>query len=107
LRARGTRIDAFYYCPHRPEDDCRCRKPGVELFVRAAEEHRLDLRTSAIIGDRALDVEVGRSLGMVSAFVPERGLEGAARAELKARGTFPDLTAGSFEGAAMQILALG
>ncbi|MHB8352131.1 MAG: D-glycero-alpha-D-manno-heptose-1,7-bisphosphate 7-phosphatase [Thermoplasmata archaeon] len=107
LEAEGAPLDGFYYCPHHPEDRCACRKPGVALFLQAAREHRLDLATSAIIGDRVLDMEVGRTLGMVSAFVPERGLEASAREELRARGSFPELTAGTFLGAALQILSLG
>ncbi len=107
LRAAGSPLDGFYYCPHRPEERCACRKPGTALFLRAAREHRLDLATSAIIGDRVLDMEVGRALGMVSAFVPERGLEARARAELRERGSFPELSAGTFLGAVLQILSLG
>lgn len=107
LEAAGAPLDGFYYCPHRPEDRCACRKPGVALFLQAAQQHGLDLASCAIIGDRVLDMEVGRTLGMVSAFVPERGLESNAREELRLRGSFPELTAGSFLGAALQILSLG
>jgi len=107
LAREGTGIDAFYYCPHRPEEGCACRKPGTELFVRAAEEHRLDLRSSAIIGDRALDVQVGERLGMLSALVPERGLERMTEEELRRVGSYPDLRAGSFLGAVLQILTVG
>ena len=51
LKPHGTEIDAFYYCPHRPEDGCRCRKPSTELFERAVAEWGIDLgvrRSSAI-----------------------------------------------------------
>ena len=27
LRGRGVTVDAIYYCPHHPRDNCRCRKP--------------------------------------------------------------------------------
>jgi D-glycero-D-manno-heptose 1,7-bisphosphate phosphatase len=107
LARAGTAVDAFYYCPHRPEDGCACRKPGVELFLRAEREHHLDLRASAIIGDRVLDIQVGERLGMLSAFVPERGLEAIAEAELREVPVVPCLRAESFLGAATQILALG
>ncbi|EQD37706.1 D,D-heptose 1,7-bisphosphate phosphatase, partial [mine drainage metagenome] len=42
LAREGAHIDAFYYCPHRPEDRCRCRKPGTGLLEQALQEHHLD-----------------------------------------------------------------
>jgi len=107
LRAQGTEIDAFYYCPHRPEEGCRCRKPSTELFERAASEWEIDLGGSAIIGDRYLDMQVGERLGLMSVFVPERGMERAFEAELVEHGVAPDLRAASFLGAALQILGYG
>jgi histidinol-phosphate phosphatase family protein len=104
LRQGGAGIDAFYYCPHRPEDGCACRKPGTELFVRAERDHRLDLQNSAIIGDRALEMEVGTTLGLRSVFVPERGLERMMEEELRERGSRPDFRAGTFLGAALLLL---
>jgi histidinol-phosphate phosphatase family protein len=104
LTRSGAAIDAFYYCPHRPEEGCACRKPGTELFLRAARDHHLDLSNSAIIGDRALDMEVGASLRLASVFVPERGLERMMEAELEERKARPDFRAGTFLGAALQLL---
>jgi histidinol-phosphate phosphatase family protein len=107
LAAEGARIDAFYYCPHRPERGCDCRKPNTELFVRAAREHRIDLGSSAIIGDHALDVEVGDRLGLLTALVPERGLESVIEDELDRRRAVPDVRAPTFEGAVARILSRG
>jgi histidinol-phosphate phosphatase family protein len=104
LQRGGAGIDAFYYCPHRPEDGCACRKPGTELFLRAERDHHLDLRNSAIIGDRSLDIEVGTSLGLRSVFVPERGLERMMEEELRERKSQPDFRAGTFLGAALLLL---
>jgi histidinol-phosphate phosphatase family protein len=58
LRAFGARIDATYVCPHAPERDgpCGCRKPGIELFERAAADHHLDLGASWWVGDRLSDL---------------------------------------------------
>lgn len=68
LRAHGVEIDALYFCPHHPDDGCRCRKPGTELLERAARDLRIVLRESAMIGDKAIDVETGqnaRALGVL------------------------------------------
>lgn len=107
LEVMGTRIDGFYHCPHRPEDGCACRKPGTELFERAAREHDLRFAGSAIIGDRSLDIEVGARLRMTSVLVPERGLERQVDAELRDSGVTPDLRAGSFFTAALALLSFG
>jgi histidinol-phosphate phosphatase family protein len=63
LRREGVELDAIYFCPHRPEDHCACRKPGTELVERAADDLMLDLRHSAMIGDKEIDVETGRRSG--------------------------------------------
>lgn len=107
LEAQGTHIDAFYYCPHRPEEQCACRKPGIELFERAAKEHGVDLKGSAIIGDRYLDILVGARLGLMSALVPERGMEAETNAELVTHAAHPAIRAGTFLGAVQQILGFG
>ena len=107
LLPRRGRIDAFYYCPHAPEHACACRKPGTLLFERARDEWNLDLGSSAIIGDRGLDVEAGRRLGMLTAIVPRPGLEAAAETELAERRVHADLTASSFANATLRILSRG
>lgn len=63
LRARGVELDGIYFCPHRPEDGCACRKPGTRLLERAAADHLLRLRGSVMVGDKLLDAETGRRAG--------------------------------------------
>lgn len=58
------RLDAIYTCPHRPDEGCTCRKPGVSLFRQAAVDLNLDLAGSYLIGDAAADVEAGLELGL-------------------------------------------
>ncbi len=107
LRPHRAGIDAFYYCPHAPEHRCACRKPGTLLFERARDEWALDLGSSAIIGDRGLDVEAGRRLGMLTAIVPRPGLEAAAEAEMAERGVRADVTASTFANATLRVLSRG
>ena len=63
LAAGGVRIDAFYHCPHMPEDDCECRKPKPALALRAASAFGFDPRRSFVIGDKPADIELGRNCG--------------------------------------------
>ncbi|HLM70489.1 MAG: D-glycero-alpha-D-manno-heptose-1,7-bisphosphate 7-phosphatase [Thermoplasmata archaeon] len=107
LAAEGTRVDAFYFCPHEPERGCGCRKPGVGLFEQAARELGLDLASCAMVGDRATDIEPGRKLGMLTALVRSRGHETEVDAELAARGVVPEIRSDTFLGAVLRVLARG
>ena len=62
LSELGARVDALYYCPHAPSENCNCRKPRTGMLERAAREHALDLRRSFVIGDRYADVELARNV---------------------------------------------
>jgi len=107
LRAHRAHIDAFYYCPHAPEAHCECRKPGTLLFRQAQKEWNIDFSGSAIVGDRKLDVEAGRALGLLTAYVPRPGhREASAHAPFENGGT-ADVDAGSFSTAVLRILACG
>ena len=107
LRPHRARIDAFYYCPHAPDRGCACRKPGTLLFERARDDLGIDLGSSAIVGDRGLDIEAGRRIGLLTALVPRPGREAATAAEMSERGVAPDLVAGTFENAVLRILSRG
>ena len=63
LSAGGARVDAIYFCPHKTEDACECRKPNPGLLERAAGDHALDLSSSWVVGDRYADLEMGHAAG--------------------------------------------
>lgn len=63
LRAHGVELSAVYFCPHRPEEDCPCRKPKTGLLERAAEDLHLSLADSVMIGDKRIDAATGRIAG--------------------------------------------
>lgn len=62
VREAGGRIDDVFYCPHRPEDACVCRKPRPGLLLRAAKCLRLDLERSFLVGDAESDVLAARAV---------------------------------------------
>jgi D-glycero-D-manno-heptose 1,7-bisphosphate phosphatase len=66
LRKNGTFIDKFYYCPHRPDENCSCRKPKPGLLLKAAGELNIDLNSSWMIGDSDSDIEAAKSAGCKS-----------------------------------------
>ncbi len=63
LAERGARIDATYFCPHGPEEGCRCRKPGTLMFEWARHDLGIDLSSALFIGDRLRDVEPAFQFG--------------------------------------------
>lgn len=71
-KAGGT-IDAVYYCPHRPDAGCECRKPKPGMLMRAAREHDIELSSAYLVGDFPTDIEAGKSVGM-TAFLVLTGL---------------------------------
>jgi D-glycero-D-manno-heptose 1,7-bisphosphate phosphatase len=56
-------IDATYFCPHLPADECFCRKPETGLIRAAATEHGIDLTKSYFVGDKDSDIECGLRAG--------------------------------------------
>jgi histidinol-phosphate phosphatase family protein len=71
LSKKGAKIDAIYYCPHHPDEDCNCRKPNTGMFEKAIKDFDIDTKHSYVIGDRMLDVEAGYKLGCKTILVPE------------------------------------
>ena len=65
----GGAIDAFYHCPHLPDEGCKCRKPGLGMIQYAQRDLPIDLERSWMIGDKRIDVETGQAAGIGSALV--------------------------------------
>ena len=57
-------IDATYFCPHLPNDGCKCRKPSPEMVLNAARDHHVNLASSFFIGDKESDLACGRNAGV-------------------------------------------
>ncbi len=87
LAAHDARIDAFYVCPHVPEEGCACRKPGIALIEDAVRQHTIDLSRSVIIGDKECDIDCGRNAGMTAVLV-RTGYGGSLETQIGARADF-------------------
>jgi D-glycero-D-manno-heptose 1,7-bisphosphate phosphatase len=95
LASVGGRIDAVFFCPHLPEDDCDCRKPKPGLLTRIAERFGTTMTESPMIGDSHRDLEAGAAAGCPTILVKTgKGEATLARGDLPA-GTlvFDDLAA--------------
>jgi len=63
------RISSVYYCPHRVEDGCQCRKPEPGMLLEAAADWDLDLTRCYMVGDALSDVEAGSAVGCTTLLV--------------------------------------
>jgi len=91
LARRGSRIDAYYVCPHHPDygpdgrgGECLCRKPLPGMLLEAAADLSVDLSGSFMVGDKLSDVEAGLAAGCFPVLVG--GGDGEAAREAQRRG---------------------
>jgi len=59
----GTALAAAYYCPHRSDENCACRKPEPGLLRQAARDFNSKLDRSIFVGDSESDVLAARAAG--------------------------------------------
>jgi len=65
----GAPITEFFYCHHRTEDRCSCRKPEPFFVLEAARRHDVELTRSWFVGDTDTDIETGHRAGCRTALV--------------------------------------
>ena len=63
LAAVGGRVDAVFYCPHAPDEACRCRKPEPGLFEQISERYGVDLKHVPAAGDSQRDLVAAVAAG--------------------------------------------
>jgi heptosyltransferase-2 len=90
LEQEDAALDAIYFCPHHPDDGCRCRKPNVGMVERAVSELHLDLRRSYLIGDHARDIQLAHRVGAKAILLTPALVDAQALDRLKAEQAMPD-----------------
>ena len=79
LVAEGGRIEAFFFCPHMPDEGCGCRKPAPGLLQQIAMRYGAEPHEVWVIGQSASHIQAGLAFG---AHVLCMQLDAAAQAEL-------------------------
>ena len=59
----GGRIDAFFFCPHKAEDACVCRKPQPGMLLEVARRFNISLENTYMVGDALRDVQAAAAAG--------------------------------------------
>lgn len=63
VEAQGGRILRVYYCTHRAEDGCPCRKPKPGLLLSAQAEYHFALDRTFLVGDNETDLRAAQAAG--------------------------------------------
>ena len=59
----GGHIDGVYFCPHGPDDKCKCRKPLPGLLYEIASKLKIELKDVPVIGDSFRDLQAAMAAG--------------------------------------------
>lgn len=62
-KVAGATIDSVFYCPHKPEDKCNCRKPQPGLLYQISEHYGVNLNAVPMVGDTLRDMQAADSAG--------------------------------------------
>lgn len=77
----GIKVAELYYCPHRPEEDCACRKPKPGMLQQAVNAYDVDLSKAFLVGDHYTDIEAGNAVGASTILV--ESLRNAGNGEMR------------------------
>ncbi len=62
--SQGIIFEAIHICPHKPEQNCECRKPKLGLLMNYLRDQNWERENSYVIGDRDTDVQLAKNLGI-------------------------------------------
>jgi D-glycero-D-manno-heptose 1,7-bisphosphate phosphatase len=63
MMAQGARIDAVFFCPHTPEDQCACRKPRPGMLLEIGHRYGVDLGKVPFACDTLRDLLAAQAAG--------------------------------------------
>ena len=69
LKEQGIKIEKTYFCPHRKENNCECRKPKTKFIDDAVSKYNIDVKESWMIGDHPSDILFGINTGCKTVFL--------------------------------------
>lgn len=69
IEEEGGAIEEVVYCPHKPEENCDCRKPHPGMLLNSAKKYGIDLSQTYFVGDNPSDVQAASSAGCRSVLV--------------------------------------
>lgn len=70
---QGICIKEICHCPHKPEDNCLCRKPKPKMILDLQKKYGIDLASSWLVGDKESDIEAGINAGVKTKILVRSG----------------------------------
>jgi len=68
-RKKGGLIEAVFFCPHGPDDNCSCRKPATGMFRDVADRLKIEMSGVPAVGDSMRDLQAARDVGALPILV--------------------------------------
>jgi D-glycero-D-manno-heptose 1,7-bisphosphate phosphatase len=59
----GGRLDAVFFCPHAPEEQCDCRKPLPGMMLQIADRYGVNLADVPLVSDNLRDLKAAAAAG--------------------------------------------
>ncbi len=103
VEEEGGQIDGVFYCPHGPDEDCKCRKPATGLLDQIEEELGISVAGAWYVGDSAKDLELANAMKCIPVLV-RSGKGEQTEANLKSGNSLPRLVFDDLAAAADFIL---
>jgi D-glycero-D-manno-heptose 1,7-bisphosphate phosphatase len=107
VESNGGRITDVFFCPHHPDDKCRCRKPQTGMIMAARDKYTIDLSGAVMIGDSVKDIECARNAKVGTAILVRTGNGETAEKTLRSQGLYPDYIADDLLDAVNRIIETG
>ena len=92
VNEKGGQIDAVFFCPHRPEDLCSCRKPQPGLLLEASSRLNVSLAGVPFVGDKASDLAAARAVNALPILIQRSRSVGQREARHEEALTYSNLT---------------
>lgn len=93
VKRHGGSIRESFYCTHRRDENCGCRKPRPGLLEAAVKKYKVDPRKAFFVGDSEVDVGAGQAMGMSTIIVlsGKTSLEGLKKSAVRPDYVFKNL----------------
>jgi len=88
LASAGGNLSAAFYCPHRPDEYCSCRKPLPGMLSFASRILQIPLTKTYMIGDRRTDLEAAQKAGCKPVLISRDDMRGEHPSQLAESKSF-------------------
>ncbi|MFC1664282.1 D-glycero-beta-D-manno-heptose 1,7-bisphosphate 7-phosphatase [Pseudomonadota bacterium] len=69
VNKKGGAIEAIFFCPHGPEQECGCRKPRAQLYRDIESRLKASLAGVPSVGDSLRDIQAAKTVNALPILV--------------------------------------